>query len=120
MSAAGLVAAIQGVVDTLVAADISAALDPADLNLPGVLVKIGTVRPEFMDGSGTVEVLCYLTAGNTSPLDALTLLDGLLAQVDPVIASEGDLVPVSLAFDNGPSCPALQLTTLATYKRTED
>jgi len=115
--AAGIKSAIADVVEQLVAADISADVDPAGVNLPGVLVKLGTIRPEFLDGSGSVEVVLYLTASNIEPLDAIDDLDGLLAQVVDVVDPDGDLVPVSVAFDNGSSLPAIQLTTIRNYSK---
>lgn len=119
--AAGLKAALQGVVDHLVAGGVAAASDPAEVNTPGVWVWPGIARPDRLDGNGDLEVHLQLVAPDVSAPDALQLLDELLGDVLDLVSPEGDIVPQSVILPGSPNTlPSYGVVVLATYERTGD
>lgn len=118
---AGIKTALVNLAADLTAAGIVASIDPAELQAPCVWVDIDHLAPELMSGDGTVWAQLHLIAPNAAPLDALDLLDGLLAQVLDVIDPEDDIVTETVVLPSNTSegLPALRITTLRPYERTE-
>jgi hypothetical protein len=113
-------ATLQALVDALVDGGLQADLDPAKVNLPGVWVSVGLIRPELLDGSGTVEARLNLISRDLPYPATLEALDGLLAQVLDLVDTEGDVIPESVVMPDGPaSLPSYRVTVLAHYTRTE-
>lgn len=117
MAGLGITAVVQSVVDALTAAGLNASADPAGLNLPGVWVGVESISPELLSGDGTVTLRLNACVPNTVYLDALTMLDELLADVLDVVDSEGDITPITVALPDGQAVPSYQLNVLRPYER---
>lgn len=119
--AAGIKAALEALAADLTDAGIVASIDASDLQAPCVWVDIDHLSPELMNGDGTVWAVLHLIAPNAAPLDALALLDALLADVLDVVDPEDDIQAETVILPSNASegLPALRLTTLRTYERTE-
>lgn len=106
-----LVNAIVWARDQLVAADISAAIEPADLNLPGVIVYPQRFGWRLDAGEIEAEVELLLIARQVRALDALAQLDDLAERVAAVLpVGEFDAVMVSLSSQSADVLPALRTT----------
>lgn len=117
----GIAAALEGLASDLTAAGIVASIDASELQAPCVWVDIDHLAPEFLAGDGTVWASLHLIAPNAAPVDALALLDALLEDVLEVIDPEDDIVPETVILPSNASegLPALRVTTLRPYTRTE-
>lgn len=118
---AGVKAALEAIAADLTAADIVASIDASELQAPCVWVDIDHLSPELMNGDGTVWAQLHLIAPNAAPLDALSMLDDLLAAVLDVVDPEDDIVAETVVLPSNTSegLPALRITTLRPYERTE-
>lgn len=118
-ASSGILTAMDAVTAALAATDgLRASQDISKVNAPGVWVTLQDVRPEFMNGDGTVALYLYLIAPNVAFRDTVRLLDDLLGKVSAVVPTEGDIQPVSLVVSDGKATlPAWRVTSLATYQR---
>lgn len=117
-AASGILTAMNGVLAQLTAADLRASIDIAKVNPPAVWLTLADVRPEFLNGDGTVGLSLYLIAPNVAFADVVAILDQLLGDVTAVVPTEGDVTPVSLVISDGKATlPAWRVTVLATYQR---
>ena len=105
--------AITWALDTLHAAGINAASDPADLNTPGVwVVPAKATSPTLGDALDEVTLTLYLVAGSLPGTEAVTQLDALTAQVHQVIRIHAvEAVQVSLPNHNPAGLPAYKAST---------
>lgn len=101
--------------DQLDAAGINAAIEPADLNLPGVIVYPSAFGWRLGPGPIEVEVELLLVAGQVRALDALDQLDDLAERVAAVLPiGDLDAVMVNLSSQSADVLPALRTScTLA-------
>ncbi len=118
MARSGILTALQGVADHLVANGISASLDGAQVQWPGVWVWPGPIRPELLDGNGTIAALLQLAVPNTETIAALDQLDELLGDVLDLFDSEGDVLPQLVQPPGASPLPGLQVTIIIDYGRT--
>lgn len=104
--------ALTWTVDKLQTAGINAAIDPADLNTPGVWVVPATSeRTTLDDQSSEVTLTLYLVAGSMPIPHALDALDALAANVHKVIRLRRlDAVQVALPNHNPAGLPAYRTT----------
>lgn len=118
---AGVKAALEGIVEDLMAADVVASIDASDLQAPCVWVDVDHLSPDFLDGNGTLYAALHLIAPNSLPLDALSQLDDLLATVLGIVDTEDDVTPETIILPSNASegLPAFRLVTLRPYTRTE-
>lgn len=119
---AGVRDVLQAVVDWLRSeGGLSADLDPAKVNLPGVWVAVGPIAPDLLDGNGHVTPLLYLVVPDGLAPDVLTMLDRLLGDVLALVDVEGDVRPQSVIMPDGPGTKPAYLVTMAgqPYQRTE-
>lgn len=119
--AAGVQAALDNLTAALVAADIRAALNPEKVNPPAVWVTLSELRPELLNGDGTVAAYLYLIAAGTSHSASLAQLDALLGDVLAVVDPEDVILPVSVVLPSAQgkrTLPSLRITTLTTYTLT--
>jgi hypothetical protein len=103
--------AVQTIVAELVAAGINAASDPAELNLPGVLVDFPSLELRF--GKGWVAAwTLVLAVPNTDRRTALANLGTLLDEVVTALNYQPNGArPVSLQLpDQGAPVPAYEIT----------
>lgn len=113
--------AITWTLEQLHAAGINAAIDPADLNTPGVWVVPGrATQPTLDDGTTEVTLTLYLVAGTGVGFDAINSLDALTQRVQDVIhVRDVTAVQVALPNHNPAGLPAYRATaTLHTTKET--
>lgn len=118
MASAGIHQACTQVVDHLVENGVSASLDGAQVEWPGVWVWPGSIAPELLDGNGTIRVILNLGVPNTEASESLQLLDELLGQVLDLFDAEGDVLPQLTQPPGANPLPGLQFTILTTYERT--
>ena len=104
--------ALTWTVDQLHAAGINAAIDPADVNTPGVWIVPATgERTTLDDQSAEVSLTLYLVAGSMPIPHALDALDALAANVHKVIRLRRlDAVQVALPNHNPAGLPAYRTT----------
>lgn len=97
-------------VDALQAADVRAAEDPADLNLPGAWVTVDQITPANMAGALRLECLVFLIVDDTDYKRALGRLAVLYNKVRTVLLPDGPVRPqaVLLPGDTTP-LPALRV-----------
>ena len=118
MARSGIRTALQDVVDHLVDNGISASLDGAQVQWPGVWVWPGAIRPELLNGNGTMLALLQLAVPNTEAGAALDQLDELLGDVLDLFDSEGDVLPQLVQPPGASPLPGLQVTIIISYERT--
>lgn len=92
-------AALEDLVDTLEAADVEVALDPADLNLPGVWVQVTGVAADRLEGR-TITTRLVLVVPDTGALRSLEALLELLDKVDTVVPVD-TATPLTVALPEG-------------------
>lgn len=80
-----LVEAVTWARDQLTAAGINAAIEPADVDLPGVIVYPATMPARFGAGAVEIELDLLLIARQVRALDALDQLDALAELVAGVL-----------------------------------
>lgn len=121
MMPSGIAAALEDLASDLRAGGLVASIDASELQAPCVWVDLDHIAPEFLAGDGTVWASLHLIAPNAAPVDALTMLDDLLAEVLDLVDSEDDVVPETVILPSNASegLPALRVTTLRPYTRTE-
>lgn len=96
-------------VDTLVAAGLRAAVDPADLNLPGVLVTLDGIDYDVLDGY-TLATRLVLVVPDNGHVRSLAALATLLNQVVDVIDPAGRVTAGTTVLPGNPSpLPALSV-----------
>ncbi len=118
---AGIKAALEGLASDLTAGGLVASIDASELQAPCVWVDVDHLSPEFLDGDGTLWATLHLIAPNAAPVDALTMLDDLLEDVLELVDPEDDILAETVILPSNASegLPALRLTTLRPYNRTE-
>lgn len=121
MMPAGIAAALTGLADDLRAGGLVASIDASELQAPCVWVDVDHVAPEFLAGDGTLWASLHLIAPNAAPVDALAMLDTLLAEVLDLVDPEDDIVPETVILPSNASegLPAFRVTVLRPYTRTE-
>lgn len=109
---AGLAAALDQVVATIKAAGVSAAVEAADLDVPGVLVYPDRVDYDRLDATTyQIDVGLLFVAGQLRAPDALDALDALIDQVATVLPlRELRAVMVRLSSQAADDLPAFQTT----------
>lgn len=106
-----LVAAVEWAVAELRAAEINATAEPADLNLPGVIVYPATVAPRFGEGAIEVALDLLLIARQVRTLDALDQLDELAEAVAGVLEiGELSAIMYRLSSQSADVLPAFKTT----------
>jgi hypothetical protein len=94
-------------------AALSATLDPADVNLPGVLVRLDAVSEETFGGGTTLKVSCLLCVPDVGVQEALVQLGALYGSALPTLqkfggpAAEATLATVQLPAAGGAVVPVL-------------
>ena len=113
--------AVWHVRDALRAADVPAAIDPADVSIPGVITYPGAVDYDRLDaGEATVEVDLVLVAGQLRGGDALGQLDSLVERVRAIFpAARFDAVTAAIQSQGADPFPALR-TTVTLSVTTEE
>lgn len=106
-----LASAATALVDQLTAGGVSAAIDSAELNLPGVLVDLPVVRNRFGKG-WEVSWTLVLASPGVPRRQALSILAQLLDEVaDALDVALQEARPVVLQLpDQGPPVPAYEIT----------
>ena len=88
----------------------SVSTNPADLNLPGVLVDLAAIRFDLLGGV-TLVLRVSLIAPDTGPTRSLGALRDLLTKAGPLLDPEGDAIGVVMSLpEQSAPMPALQLT----------
>lgn len=104
------------VVDELVAALLAAGVrevttEPEDLNLPGVLVQVRTVRPDLLAGSTYVLAVLCIDSGAGRVRDTMTALSDLATLVLTVVDPAADITSGTVALTEGTAPhPCLEIT----------
>ena len=101
-------APMQALVDLLRAADLSADLDPADVNLPGCWLALDRVGHANMAGTLRLECQLYLIAPDADPRRALDALGQLHHTVLSVLDPDGPVTTQGVVMPGDPTpLPAL-------------
>lgn len=114
----GIRAACEGVVAAFTSAGLSASMQAGEVNLPGVWVWPDVMTPDRLDGNGTLMVRCNLIVPDVESLDALEMLDTLLAAVLDVVSPDGEIRPQIVRMPDPPaSLPSFGLSVPVNYTR---
>lgn len=103
--------ALTGVVDVLTAAGINAALDPRDLNLPGVWVTVHDITDPTLCGGYDVRAQLCLIAGDFATATALQHLGALLDAVAAVVTFDEPVRPARFTPPGLAPCHGLSVIT---------
>lgn len=112
MTRVDILSAADHVVSVLDTVGIPAAVDPAEVELPGAWISVTEVDLFALGGGGTVKVDVYLIAPDTMPRTALAILGDLaetaltVLDVDRMTTNDALQLP-----DGGRPMPAFKLTT---------
>lgn len=97
-------------VAALAAADVSASMDPATLNLPGAWLALDTVAVANLAGRLRLECRLFLISPDTDPQRAIGHLGELHAKVLTVLAPDGPVVTQGVVMPGDPTpLPALSV-----------
>lgn len=98
-------------VGLLEAANVRAALDPAEVNVPGAWVTLDGFQTTNVRGDTAVDVAVYLIVGDTDTRRALDALAVLYGQVVPgVLIPDGRVIAQSVILpDSSTALPALKV-----------
>ncbi len=103
--------ALTGIVDVLTAAGVNAAVDPRDLNLPGVWVTVHDITDPTLCGDYSVRAQLCLIVGDFGTATSLHHLDGLLAAVADVVTFDEPVRPARFTPPGIAPCHGLSVIT---------
>lgn len=95
---------VTDLVAALVAAGVSASVNPEDITLPGAWVTVDAIAVLTFGGDVELECAVYLIAGDTDYLRAYTQLEELFTQAATVLYPDGPVIPQGVVMP-GSSTP---------------
>jgi hypothetical protein len=94
-------------------AELAATVDPADVNLPGALVRLDNISEETFGGGATLKVSVLLIAPDVGVRQALAIIGGLYGAALPTFqkfggpSADSTMATVALPAAGGSVLPAL-------------
>jgi len=108
-------------IDTFAAAGVNAAMNPEDLNVPGVLIRPPTIVPRFSKGCIEVTWECWAIVRDIGLKEATTAFGPLLTKIKtgfPDVSEYRTREPALMP--DGPPLPAYQFTYTTRHKEEAD
>lgn len=117
MSAPAFAVAVAGVVADLVAADVPATAEAADVRLPGAWVGGVRAEPSRLGGEWDYEVDIYLVDQSSGDMRTYVALDELAGKVAALwpLAEDRQLEAVTVNLPGAPSVPAYRYPITVTH-----